>query len=141
MTVAIRTATVEGVRWLAERANLNPHPWLQAFEAVNDKGEIVAVVGYERHYARACMMHVALRAPIYLRHILRPAFEVAFRPFPHGFDCVEAFAPVQDDNVASLRLLPSLGFKQFHHGKDWIRPGVGIVWFSMRRDECRWVKE
>jgi hypothetical protein len=139
VTVSVRQAPAEHLPWLAERAQINLHPGVLAIEAVNEQGRIVAMVGYERHYVGACMMHVAIDHPAALRHVLRPGFRLAFDKHPHGFGCAEVFAPVRDDNRASLLLVEHLGFKKFHYGKDWMGQGVGLVWFGMRRGECRFL--
>lgn len=140
MSVVVRQAPREHLAWLAARAHIHILPGLIAIEAVNEKGEIIAMVGYEPHFPGACMMHVALEHRASLRHVLKPGFRLAFDEHPHGLGCVEVFAPVRDDNERSLKLVPNLGFKQFHHGKDWLRPGLGIVWFSLRREQCRFLE-
>lgn len=137
--IRVQAAPPAHMPWLAERAQINLVPGLMAIEAVNERGEIVAMVGYERHFAGACMIHIALAYPAALRHVLEPGFHVAFDEAPNGFGAVEVFAPVRDDNQASLDLVEHLGFKQFHHGVDWLEPGVGIKWFGMRREACRFL--
>ena len=141
MSVTVRVAPPENRPWLAERAKINLHPMVMVIEALNDDGRILAQVGYERHYPGACMMHVAIVSPIHLRHVLKPAFRLVFDEYPHGMGCVEAFAPVRDDNGDSLAILrnPRFGWRELFHGKDWMAPGVGLVWFGMRRSDCRWL--
>lgn len=138
MTVSVHVAPLEHLPWLAERARVNLHPGFHALEAVKD-GRIVAMVGFEPLYPCAGMMHVALEYPTALRHILHRGFRIAFTDAPDGFGWVEAFAPVRDDNRASLFLVEHLGFKRFHHGRGWMGDGVGLVWFGMRRSECRFL--
>jgi hypothetical protein len=139
VSVTVRVAPAENRPWIAERAQINLHPLVMVIEAVNDAGRILAQVGLERHFPGACMMHVALDHPAALRHVLAPAFRLVFDAHPHGFGCVEAFAPVKDDNRASLLLVEHLGFRKLFHGKDWMAPGIGLVWFGMRRCDCRWL--
>ena len=142
MSVTVRVAPPEHRPWLAERAQVNLHPMLMVIEAVNDEGRILAQVGYERHYPGACMMHVALDHPAALRHMVygkQSAFRLAFDAPPHGMGCAEVFAPVRDDNRASLFLVEHLGFRKLFHGKDWMGPGVGLVWFGMRKGDCRYI--
>lgn len=140
MAVVVRQAPPAHLPWLAERARINLVPGLVAIEAVNERGEIVAMVGYEPHFVGAGMMHVALAYPSALRHVLKTGFHLAFDAPPHGFGWVEAFAPVRDDNRASLFLVEHLGFKKFHIGKDWLGPGASLVWFGMRRSDCRFLE-
>lgn len=138
MGVVLRQAPPEHLPWLAERASVNLHPGLFAIEAVQGD-RILAMVGFEHHFPRAVMLHVALDHPAALRHVLKPGFRLAFNDFPHGLGCVEVFAPVKDDNRASLLLVEHLGFRKLFHGKDWMGEGVGLVWFGLRRSDCRWL--
>ena len=140
MTVTVRPMAPDRRGWLAERAGLSIHPGLVAIEAVKDDGTIVAAVGYDGWLGNSCMMHVAVEHPAALRHVLKPGFGIAFAPKPAGLGFAAVYAPVRDDNRAALLMVEHLGFKPFHHGKDWVQPGVGMVLFEMRRGDCRWLE-
>lgn len=136
--IHVRRATADHLPWLAERAQIAITPALAALEAVRDDGTITAMVGYDGWIGNACMIHVAIEHPAALRHILKPGFGLVFDDKPKGLGFAAVYAPVREDNRASLELVEHLGFKKFHHGKDWIAPGVGLVMHEMRREDCRW---
>jgi RimJ/RimL family protein N-acetyltransferase len=137
--IRVQAAPPEHHGWIAERAGLVLHPGFMALEAVDEAGRILGMVGFDGWWPGAVAMHIALEHPAALRHLLRPAFGVAFDAKPAGFDKATATASVLSTNERSLRLVRHLGFRHVHTGRDYAGPGVHIEFFEMRREECRFV--
>jgi RimJ/RimL family protein N-acetyltransferase len=135
----VRAMPPERFPWLAQRAGLTLHPGFGALEAVNERGETVGAVGFDGWWPGAVALHVALDHPAALRHLLRPAFAVAFDAPPRGFNKAAVTATVLSTNKRSLRLVQHLGFRHVHTGRDYAGPGVHIEFFEMRREECRFI--
>jgi RimJ/RimL family protein N-acetyltransferase len=132
--------------WLAERAGLTLHAGFMALEAVREDGQIVGMVGFDGMCGtndsrpHGCVtLHVAVEHPAALRHLLRAGFGAAFEAPPRGFGKVAAIATVRSDNRASLKLVGHLGFRHVHTGKDYIAPGVDLVYFELRKEHCRFI--
>jgi hypothetical protein len=123
--------------WIAQRAQVNPGPQFRAYEAVDEHGHILAMVGYDGWFSGAVNVHVALAYPAALRHVLRPGFGIPFVEL--GFRLV--LCQVLSTNWASLRLVNHLGFKEVFRGREWWAPGVDLVFFEMRRADCKWIPE
>jgi RimJ/RimL family protein N-acetyltransferase len=130
--IEVRESPAAHYGWIAERAQLVVGPQFRAIEAI-DGDRILAMVGYDGWTPGAVMLHVALEHAAALRHVIRRGFEVAFRHRP------VVVASVLSTNRASLELVRHLGFREAGRGLDWWAPGVDLVWFDMRRHECRWL--
>lgn len=122
--------------WLASRAQLTVNGGLRAIKAEQD-GRIVAMVGFDGWTNNACALHVAVDYPAALRHILRPAFRIAFGQL--GKQVVTA--GVLSTNERSLNLVRHLGFTESGRIQNWWMPGVDLHLFSMQRGECRWLED
>lgn len=133
----VRAAPPEHYGWIAERASLVPGPAFRAIEAVDEAGKIHGQVGYDGWTPNAVCMHVALEHPAALRHLLRPGFGIPFCELGREV----ALACVLSTNARSLALVPRLGFRFAYRVRDGWRRGVDLVWFEMRREDCRYVKE
>jgi hypothetical protein len=135
--VIVRAAPPEHYPWIAERAQLVIGPAFRAIEAVDEAGKIHGMVGYDGWTPGAVCVHVALEHPAALRHLLRQGFKIPFLDFGREV----ALACVLSTNKRSLALVPRLGFRFAYRVRDGWSKGVDMVWFEMRRDECRWLKE
>lgn len=133
----VRPAHPDHYAWIAQRAGLTAGPSFRAIEAVDEAGRIHGMVGYDGWTENAVCLHVALENPACLRHLLKPGFGIPFVELGRGV----ALASVLSTNERSLALVPRLGFRFAHRVRDGWKPGVDVVWFEMRREECRWIRE
>ncbi|WP_242394854.1 GNAT family N-acetyltransferase [Anaeromyxobacter oryzisoli] len=136
--IVVRAAPPEHYRWIAERAQLVCGSQFRALEAV-DGDRIVAMVGFDGWTPNAVSMHVALDHPSALRHVLRPAFGIAFDAPPGGAGKGVAVATVLSTNRASLRLVKHLGFREVGRITGGWERGVDLVLLELSRERCRWV--
>lgn len=116
--------------WLSARTNL---PWsadLRVIGLMRD-GEIVGAVGFNGWTPKACFMHVAFKDKKSLsRKLLQAGFAYPFLEV--GCDAVYGLTP--------LHLKDAINFNK----RLGMRPLVNTVdgiFFELRRDECRWLKE
>jgi RimJ/RimL family protein N-acetyltransferase len=137
--IRVQASPPQNHKWLAERAGLTLHPGFMAFEAVDETGRIVGMVGFDGILPGAICLHGALDSPAALRRLLRPAFGAVFEPPPRGFGKVAAIATVLSTNTRSLKLVQHLGFRHAYTGRDWSGKGVDFVYFEMRREDCRFI--
>lgn len=133
----VRAAPVEHFQYLVERAGVTPTPYFKAIEAVDDKGTVHGMVGYDAWTPNAVVMHIALDAPIAFRHLVHPTFEYPFVQLGLGI----ALCAVRGDNKRSLALTEHVGFKRVYTIKDCFGGGVDQMIFEMRREECRWIQQ
>lgn len=131
----VRAAPPEHYGWIAKRANLVCGPSFRAIEAVDASGKVHGMVGYDGWTPNAVQMHVALDNPAALRALLKPGFSIPFVEFGRGV----ALATVLGTNGRSLELVPRLGFRFAHRIVDGYEPGVDVLLFEMRREDCRWL--
>jgi RimJ/RimL family protein N-acetyltransferase len=132
----VREAPRDHLPWLAERAGLTVHPALRAIEAVDDQGRIHGMVGFDGWFGNTVALHVALDNPAALRSLVTAGFQIAFDVAHKGV----ALCCVVGTNRKSLRLVQHLGFRFAYSIRDGWMPGVDMVWFEMRREECRFLK-
>src|SRR5690349_6091525 len=125
----VRIAPREHIQWLVERAELAWTPGLAAIEAVDDKGRIHGMVGFDGEMPNALSMHVALDNPAALRRLVKAAFRVAFNVYGKGV----VRAMVRGSNARSLALVTHAGFKFVFRSIDGWAKGEDLVLFEMRR--------
>jgi RimJ/RimL family protein N-acetyltransferase len=134
--VIVRDAPPEHLGWIAERACVSIHPAFRAIEAVDAAGKIHGMVGFDGWFGNTVSLHIALENPAALRSLLRDAFRIAFDVAQRGV----ALCCVVATNRKSLRLVQHLGFRFAYSIRDGWAPGVDMVWFEMRRAECRYLR-
>ena len=130
-------APPEMFQWIADRAPIYLTPAFQAIAAIDDDGRIAGMVGYDGWTDSACSMHVAFDTPIAAKYLLRPAFEIPFL----RLDRQVIVVTVLSTNAKSLHLTRNAGFREVMRGRDWWKPGVDLVWFEMRREDCRFIRK
>jgi hypothetical protein len=135
--VIIRAAPPEHFQYLAERAGVAITPTFKAIEAVDEKGTVHGMFGYDGWTRNAVVMHVALDSPGALRHLLRPAFQYPFNQLGLGI----ALCAIRGDNERSLKLTEHVGFKRVYTVRDCFGGGVDQMIFEMRREDCRWIQQ
>jgi RimJ/RimL family protein N-acetyltransferase len=133
--ISVREAPPEHYPWIAERAHLVIGSDFRAIEAVDEAGRILGMVGYDGWCPGSVAMHVALDNRGAARRLLQPAFGVPF---------IELKIPiikglVLSNNPRAIALDKHLGFKEVARLADWWAPGVDIILFEMRREDCRWI--
>jgi RimJ/RimL family protein N-acetyltransferase len=137
--IRIQAAPPEHFPWIAQRAGLVILPGFGALEAVDDAGRILGMVGFDTGWPGTVALHIALDHPYALRALLRPGFGIAFAPAPAGYGRTAATITVLSTNERSLNLVRHLGFRHVHSGRDYMKPGVHVEFFEMRREDCRFI--
>lgn len=128
-------APPEHYRWIAERAHLVIGDTFSAIEAVDKKGLIAGMVGYDGWTPNSCCLHIALDRPIALRALVCEGFATVWRT-----GRTVALASVLGTNERSLNLVRHLGFREKTRIHDGWMKGVDLVLFEMRRETCRWAR-
>lgn len=131
----IRAAPPEHFQYLVERAGVYPSPLFKAIEAVDAKGTVHGMFGYDGWTINAVVMHVALDNPATLRHLIYPAFAYPFVQLNLGI----ALCAIRGDNSRSLKLTERVGFKRVYTIKDCFGLGIDQMIYEMRREDCRWI--
>lgn len=122
--------------WLCSRIGLAPTTNLRCIGRLNQKGDIIGVVGYDQYSGTSMMMHCAGEGNWLSREFLRVLFDYPFRVVKLKV----VFAMVCSTNTRALQLDYHVGFKYEHTLKDAFEDGDGIL-LSMRAEECRYLKE
>jgi hypothetical protein len=132
-----RAAPPEHFQYLHERAGVAITPTFKAIEAVDEKGIVHGMFGYDGWTRNAVVMHVALDSPAALRTLLYPAFGYPFLQLGLGI----ALCAIRGDNVRSIRLTEHVGFKRVYTVRDCFGGGVDQMIYEMRREDCRWLAQ
>ena len=133
----VKAAPPEHFQYLVERAGVYPSPYFKAIEAVDSKGTVHGMFGYDGWTANAVVMHVALDTPAALRRLIHHAFEYPFIQRGLGV----ALCAIRGDNKRSIALTEHVGFKRAYTIKDCFGGGVDQHIYEMRREDCRWIPE
>jgi hypothetical protein len=133
--VIVRAAPPEHYQYLVERAGVTPSPLFKAIEAVDGKGTVHGMFGYDAWTANAVVMHVALDSPVVLRRLIMPAFEYPFVQLGLGV----ALCAIRGDNERSLKLTERVGFKRVYTIRNCFGGGVDQMIYEMRREDCEWI--
>lgn len=131
----VRAAPPEHFQYLVERAGVAPTPYFKAIEAVDEKGTVHGMFGYDGWTPNAVVMHVALDNPATLRHLIYPAFQYPFVQLGLGV----ALCAIRGDNARSLRLTERVGFTRAYTIKNCFGGGVDQMIYELRRENCRWI--
>jgi RimJ/RimL family protein N-acetyltransferase len=99
-------------------------------------GRLVAVAGYDDFTDTSCQVHVAGTDGWLDREMLRAMFHYPFEIL--NLRVVIGLVP--EGNAAALRLNRHLGFDVDAIIKD-AHPDGALVIMSMRKENCRWLKE
>jgi len=133
--VLVRAAHPSHYGWLVQQVGCAATAGFRAIEAVDAKGQIRGMVGYDLWTQTAVWMHVAIDSPMVLRSIVRPGFAYPF------LECGReiALATVRQSNKASRRLCHGLGFREAWRVRDGIAHGEDLIMFEMRKADCKWI--
>ena len=98
-------------------------------------GELIAGVIYENWNHQSIWCHIAIEGRI------TPAYLAAIFDYPFNVAQVEKIiVPVGSDNAESLNMVKKMGFVEEGRIKDG-RPDGDIVFLTLARDSCRYIKE
>lgn len=136
MSLTVQAAPIQHWGWLVSRSGCILTADFQAIEAVDARGNIRGMVGYERWSPNSVVLHAAVAAPIVWRALLVPTFAYPFLQTGAGV----LLATIPGNNGPCLKMAQALGFREAHRVKDGFRPGVDYVLHEMRRAECRWLR-
>lgn len=128
-------APAEHYPWIAQRAGLVVGDGFRAIEVV-DGERILGMVGFDGWTPNACALHIAIESPIALRKLARQGFRTVFV----GLCRRVALASVLSTNKRSRRLVEGLGFRLLTSIKDGWEPGIHMMIYEMRREDCRWLE-
>ncbi len=141
----LQPAPPEHYDWIATRAQLLCGPQFRAIEALADDGRILGMVGFDGWLPNAVSLHIAMEEPAVIpraerrramHRLIRDAFRIAFNGCGKGV----AVATVLSTNDRSRRLVERVGFKPASKIEDAWAPGVDLLFYSMRREDCRWLE-
>jgi len=141
--VRVFAAPPVSLPWLWSRVGCSYTAEFRAIVAIRDTADmenvratdIAGMVGYDLWTDNGVVMHIAIDSPAALRSLIVPAFEYPFIQGKKGL----AMATVRSDNQKSLELCRHVGFRETHRVKDGFEVGVDMVFFEMRKEECRWI--
>jgi hypothetical protein len=127
----------EEYAWLVERAGCDITTGYKAIKFVDEVGKIHGMVGYGNWTANAVVLTIALDNPAALREVLKWGFRYPFEQCGRRI----ALAVVRGNNKRSLSLCSKVGFREVYRVKDGIDVGEDMVFFQMRREDCRWISQ
>lgn len=135
-SLLVRFAGPERWQWLVERTRCALTSDFSAIEAVDPAGNVRGMVGYCNTTPASVQAHMAVEHPIVWRSLVCPAFAY---PFVNAGKAI-VMGVVPADNRQSLQMCAHLGFREAHRVSGGWAPGVDLVLFEMRRNECRWLE-
>lgn len=133
----VRAAPPEHFEWLIARAGCAVTSGLRAIEAVDAKGRIHGMIGYDLWTPNSVQLHQAVETPIAWRSLIKPGFEYPFIQCGKGL----LLGLTPSSNERALAMNRRLGFRETHRVKDACAVGEDLVVFEMRKEECRWLSK
>ena len=98
-------------------------------------GDLVAGVIYENWNHQSIWCHIAVEGK------MTPAYLAAIFDYPFNVAQVEKIiVPVGSDNEESVKVVTNMGFTEESRIKEG-RPEGDIVFYTLRRDDCRFLNE
>lgn len=131
----VRAAPKEHYGWFTAQTGYAVPGDFRAIEAVDSRGAVRGMVGFDGWTPASVRMHMALGSPIYARHLLEPAFDYPFNQ--EGRAVVVGM--ISEANPRSLFLARRLGFSDCGRVRDGWAPGEDIVILELRRENCRFL--
>lgn len=130
----VEAATRSELCWLVERTQAGLTDAARGIKAMDAGGRVRGMVAYDNWTLNSVQAHMAMDAPIVWRSLLPAVFEY---PFSH-VGVLLGIIPA--GNLASNRMVDSLGFRQVYRVKQGWSPTEDLVLWQMRREECRWLQ-
>ena len=125
--------------WLCERIKYVPTPNLVCFGNYDEeKGKLVAVVGYDNWSTASVEMHVASEGSNWMtKTLLANCFKY---PFIHGGMKV-LLGRVDEANSRAVRFNTAVGFKEVARIPNAWEGNRAMIIMAMQRNECRWISQ
>ena len=133
----VYAAPAEHFGWLCSRTGYVPTPMFQAIEAMDSKGEIRGMVGYDSFTPNSVQMSIAVDSMIAVRALAVPAFDYAFNQLGKSL----SIGIVSSRNGEALTLNAWLGYQETYRIRDAHSDGIDLVILELRRADCRWLKK
>lgn len=122
--------------WVMKKAGGQYHPGSGQCIGIIENGEILGGIVYENYNGVSLSMHCAAVTPRWVDR--KGLFAVFYYPFVQ-LGCLKVFGAVTEDNLAAQHFDEKVGFKLETRLKDAC-PGGDLLIYSMRREDCRWIK-
>lgn len=122
--------------WLVERLDLYVTGAFSALEAVDSKGEVRGMVGYDRWSGGhgSVEMHCAVSHPAAWLALLGPGLQYPFEQ-AYGTGVELVYATVRDNNHAIKVFLSKLGWVMAHRLREGWSKDVDLLIFEMRKKD------
>ena len=124
-------------KWISDKAGFCPTEDFRAVEAVDEKGQIHGMVGFDNWTENSVVVCIALDKPVALRRLIHPVFDFIFNRANRGI----ILCMVRGENQRSYQVCRKLGFREAYRVKDGIKVGEDMIILEMRREECRWIEQ
>ena len=124
------------IEWLVSRTRCAVTRGFKAIKAVDARGQIRGMVGYDGWTENAVTSHMAVDTPIAWRSLIPACFEYPFLECRR--DILLGVIPA--DNAKSWGMASHLGFRIAHTVMDGWAKGVGLLLLELRREDCRFLR-
>lgn len=121
--------------WLVSRANCHLTSDFRAIQVVDSRNAVRGMIGYCNWRPNSAQVHFALESPIAARCLIGPAFEFPFLQARVGV----LHSQIPANNAKSVRIAKSFGFSESGRILDGWAPGIDLICFEMRKENCRWI--
>lgn len=102
-----------------------------------ENGETVAAIIFDSFTDNSVQAHIIVDKPMVLRHGF---LEEGFRYIFETCDFEVIYGIVKSDNKKAQKLDTHIGFKEVYRMKDGFSKGIDLIFYEIRRDECRFYK-
>lgn len=119
--------------WLASRTGWVFTERARAIKAVDQRGRIRGMVGYDEWTPNSCRAHMAVDSPIVWRSLHDPAFAYPFDEL--GKTLIIGIVAANNDR--SVSMTSALGFRSKYLIKDGWSDGVPLIVFELRKRDHR----
>jgi hypothetical protein len=123
--------------WLKRRTGCAATDDFKTIRAADERGMTRGVVGYCNWTYNAVQVHMAADTPIVWRSLLRPALKYPFDQVGVGI----LLGCIRSKNKASISLVRNVGFAEVHSIHDGHCKGEDLLFFELRREDCRFLLE
>lgn len=125
------------MEWLSIKTDVSFSPDARGISAVDQTGRTRGVVAFDSWTPNGCQVHMAIDTPIAARCLLPAAADYVFN---HACRKL-VWMFLYETREKSRKLAESLGFRETYRVKDGWAEGRDIIFFELRRDDCRILTE